>query len=250
MRVKATRSVSVFVGVGVALVVGVGLGARALAKSHAKPPAAILTGNVMELHVPPAKGAIMLDGDMDDPGWLHGCARTNAFLTADGDQVRPYSDARFVYADGFLYVGLYAADEDIHAKLTDPDSPVWTEDSFHVVFNDGTVEHSFDISPLGTLADGERKIGATGPGGTHPFDFAWTSGAHVSHEMDGTPNKSTDNDEEWLIEMAIPLEALGLKGEKGERIGVAIHRCDTFHSGIRSCGAWGEGEKRGVLVFD
>ena len=72
--------------------------------------------------------------------------------------------------------------------------------------------------------------------------------------MDGTPNKSSDNDEEWLIEMAIPLGALGLKGEKGERIGVSVRRCDTLHSGARVCGSWGyggaDGERRGVLVFD
>jgi hypothetical protein len=68
--------------------------------------------------------------------------------------------------------------------------------------------------------------------------------------MDGTPNMPTDNDEEWLIEMAIPLEALGLKEEPGERIGVAIHRCDTLHSKVRSCGSWGEGDQRGVLVFE
>ncbi len=244
-----TRPMRMAGALGAALVVAV-VGARAIAKSRPKPPAAILTGSVTELHVPHARGAIVLDGDMDDPGWLNGCARTNAFLLPDGSQVRPYSDARFVYGDGVLYVGLYAADEDIHAKLEGLDSPVWTEDSFHVVFNDGTIEHSFDVSPIGTLADGERRIGSEGRGGTHPFDFRWNSGAHVSHEMDGTANKSTDKDEEWLIEMAIPLDALGLKGEKGERIGVAIRRCDTLHSGLRSCGSWGEGENRGVLVFD
>jgi hypothetical protein len=219
--------------------------------SRPKPASPILTGDVTELHVPRAQGAIFLDGDMDDPGWLKGCARTGAFFGPNGDLARPYSDARFVYADGFLYMGLYAADEDIHAKLEGgPDAPVWTEDSFHVVFNDGAVEHSFDVNPVGTFADGERRVGAVGPGGTHPFDFKWSSGAHVSHEMDGTPNKPDDYDEEWLIEMAIPMEALGLKGVKGERIGVAIHRCDTLKSGTRACGEWGEGEKRGVLVFE
>lgn len=243
-------SARLLAGLGVALAVGVVVGARTIATSRAKPPAAILVGAVTELHVPHAKGAIVLDGDMDDPGWLRESARTNAFTGADGEPARPYSDARFVYGDGVLYVGLYAADEDIRAKQEGLDAPVWTDDSFHLVFTDGTTEHSFDLSPTGTLADGERKVGSVGPGGTHPFDFRWNSGAHVSHEMDGTLNHPGDDDEEWLIEMAIPLDALGLKGERGERIGVAVHRCDTFHTGVRSCGSWGEGERRGVLVLE
>ncbi len=250
---------------GVAACASVGAAFAAIAVARAKPHRAVagagaLLGDVLELRVPHTQGPIALDGDMDDPGWLRGCARTGAFTDKGGETARPYSDARFVYGDGVLYVGLYAADEDIHARQTGLDSPVWTDDSFHLVFSDGDTERSFDLSPAGALADGARRVGATNAEGAHPFDFSWNSGAHVSHEMDGTPNKPDDNDEEWLIEMAVPLDALGLRGDKGERIGVAVHRCDTFKSGVRSCGAWGEphepsapGERRagrGVLVFD
>ncbi len=126
---------------------------------------------------------------------------------------------------------------------------MWTEDSFHVVFSDGVTERSFDVSPTGTLADGVRAVRVTSDA-PHPFDFRWQSGARVSHEFDGTPNQSADIDEEWLIEMAIPLEALGITGQKGERLGVSVRRCDTLKSGQRSCGSWGYGEKRGVLVLE
>ena len=41
-------------------------------------------------------------------------------------------------------------------------------------------------------------------------------------------------DEEWVVEMEIPLAALGLQGKAGERAEVRIRRCDV-----------GSGQRRG-----
>ena len=53
--------------------------------------------------------------------------------------------------------------------------------------------------------------------------------------MDGTLNDTSDNDEEWLIELAIPLKNLGLDGRAGESMGVRMRRCDTSKTGARTC---------------
>ncbi len=229
------------------------LGGRGIARpsTHAASLAvAPADGSEIELRVPRAGGEISLDGDTDDPGWQGTTARTGAFVTADDVAARPHSEARFVWGDGHLFVELYAADEDIRAKHETADGPVWTDDAFHLVFSDGVTERSFDVSPLGALTDGRRAAGGVAGAAPRPFDYSWNSGAHVSHELDGTPNDATDDDEEWVIEMAIPFEALGLQGEKGERIGVWMRRCDTVKSGERSCGTWGSGERRGTFVLD
>ena len=68
-------------------------------------------------------------------------------------------------------------------------------------------------------------------------------------ELDGTMNLSSDDDEEWVIEMAIPLKALGIRGEKGERVGLTLGRCDSTHRGPRVFAAWGRAGD-GVLVLD
>jgi hypothetical protein len=245
------------------VLVGFAVGRRAPRKAQIPPPAASVRfeiatkeGGALVLRVPHAAGSIVLDGDMDDPGWVRQSARTHAFVGPDGvTSARPYSEARFVWGDGLLYVGLYAGDEDLHAKATEHDAPVQGDDSFHVVFSDGKIDRVLDLNPLGVLADGTRPTGTDGP-----LDMSWESGAHISNEIDGTPNKSTDHDEEWVIEMAIPFESLGLKGEKGERIGVFLERCDTLKNGTTSCGTWGQGvggklekgdpTKKAVLVLD
>jgi hypothetical protein len=227
-----------------AIVVGVVVQARFIAPSHAtERPFAPTSAPARVLHVPHAAGPVVLDGDMDDPGWIKASARTNAFVTSDDEPARPYSDARFVWGDGHLYVALYAADEDIRATRTATDDALWLEDAFHLVFASGDTERAIDVSPLGTITDGRR----TGRGA---FDYTWQSGAHVSHEADGTANDPHDDDEEWVIEMAIPFESLGLEGEPGETVGFSVHRCDTPKRSRRVCASWGEGATRGVLMLD
>ena len=238
------RALSLTLFAGAALAIGAFAGAR-IGASHARAkPASIAPAHATRLLVPHADGNITLDGDMDDPGWLHATARTGPFVASSGATARPYSDARFVWGDGHLYVALYASDEDIRAPRTEPDAPLWLDDAFHLVFSDDKLARSIDVSPLGTVTDGIRAVGGQGP-----FDYAWSSGAHVSHELDGTANNPSDEDEEWVLEMAIPFESLGLEGERGDQIALTIHRCDTPKHAKRVCGSW-NGEDGGVLVLD
>src|SRR5262249_4043320 len=103
---RATR-LSLFAAA--ALSVGAVAGARRVgtSRAHEAIPAKEVAG--LELHVPHAAGPIVLDGDMDDVGWVKATARTNAFVDGAGAPAHPYSDARLVWGDGHLYVALYAA---------------------------------------------------------------------------------------------------------------------------------------------
>ncbi len=204
-------------------------------------------GREIVLVVPHARKPIVLDGQLTDAAWLEDAVRTGPFLESGGPLLgHQYSEARFLWGDGQLYVGLYASDEDIRATHDAQDSQIWRDDSFRLAFDDGGHEYLFDVSPLGALADGMRARA----GGKSVFDYTWSSHARVAHELEGTPNDPSNNDEEWVIEMAIPLASLGQKGAQGERIGVWVGRCDTAKDQPRTCGDWGRTHGRGVLVLD
>jgi len=175
-----------------------------------------------ELHVPHVQGALKIDGELDEPSW-RSSARA-VFEKQDGSEARPYSDARFMWGEGVLHVGLYAADHDIVSAHVPADGPVWQGDAFHVIFSSRELQHSFDIGPTGTLTDGERH-------GSGPWSYAWQSGAKLACDADGTIDKPGDNDEEWVAEMDVPLSSLGLEGKGGERIGVIARRCDVKEVG-------------------
>ncbi len=160
-----------------------------------------------ELVVPNVDGAPDLDGELGDAIWRGAVARTGAFVDASGSPARPHSDARVVEARDELIVALYAADEDI--RTTGP-----LRDVFRVTIGATT----FEVS-----ANGELR-------GAPP-------GTRLGHDLDGTPDDGADDDEEWVIELAIPLASLGLPDHAGGRAPFVVERCDTTRDGSRSCSA-------------
>jgi hypothetical protein len=253
MGAQSSRGTILTIGGAAVVVVALGLGAHQLSARRAsaqarpvRPSSSRAPGPV--LRVPHLPGSITLDGDTDDPGWTQspGPARTGPFVLANGAEARPYSNARALWGDGHLYLALYAADEDIRTRTDQPDGPLWLDDAFRLTFTRGDVEYAIDVSPKGVITDAVRRSGGA-------FDYSWSAGAHVSPELDGTINESSNMDEEWVIEMAIPFESLGLKGESGETFGFTVRRCDTPKGEARVCAGWGEGspdEEPGRIVLE
>ena len=192
-------------------------------------------GSGAVLRVPHAPGAIALDGDDDDPGWTRapGPARTGPFTLAGGAPARPHSEARLLWGDGYLYLLLYAADDDIRAR----------DDGFRMRLSRGAIDYAIEVTADGALTEEAR-------GGDGAIDATWRSGAHVSRELDGTPDDARDVDEEWSLEVAVPFASLGMKGEPGEAAGFAVERCDASSARALACSQWGEGATRGRPARD
>jgi hypothetical protein len=213
---------------------------RRAAGARATLAAAVARGDPV-LRVPHVSGDITLDGDTDDPAWVRppGPARTGSFVFRDGPRPSPHSEARLLWSDEYLYLALFASDEDIESHPDEPDGPIGREDAFRLVFSRPGVDYALEVSPKAVIADSIRR-------GDGAWDLGWKSGAHASKEVDGTINHPKDLDEEWAVELAIPLESLGLKGEPGENIGMSLSRCDTPKGSPTVCSGWGEdGTDRG-----
>jgi hypothetical protein len=240
------------VGLGIALLAtgGVLYGRHTSASHRAVRAAATLSAAIARgapvLRVPHAQGPITLDGDTDDLGWLHppGPARTGDYRFANGEPATPYSETRLVWSGEYLYLALYASDEDIETHTDEPDGPMGLGDAFRVVFSQPGVEYAIEVSPKAVITDSIRR-------GEGAWDLTWSSGAHASRELDGTINDPKNTDEEWAIELAIPFESIGMRGEPGENIGLSLHRCDTPKQGSRVCAGWGDGPaERGRIVLE
>jgi hypothetical protein len=209
------------------------------APGKAAPSAAATSVPVTILGVPRAGGPIKTDGELDEPSWRV-CGRTGAFIDATGGPARPYSDARFLWDDQNLYMALYAADDEITATVTQHDGPVWIDDAFSVRLTPpGPTPPTFaiDVSPASVVTD--VRIDPSGA-----RDPSWESGMRLGVDMDGTLNDPSNEDEEWVVESAIPFSSFGVKPAPGVRIAVQITRCDIPHrQKEKRCGGYGEPQR-------
>ncbi len=247
---RFSRKLGVTVGAAVLLVGAVLASSVVSARARWREGADLSGGEpTRNLVVPYRSGALDIDGAFEDPAWQEPTGRTGAFRGENGEAVHPHSEARFIWDEENLYLLLYAADENIQSNLTASDDPVWLDDSFHLELTNGEDEYSFDISAAGILADGKRGAGRPPKHAARPFDLTWKSTARIARDVDGTINDPGDDDEEWVLEAAIPLRKLGLRGREGEHLAFTVQRCDTPKATGRVCGAWPGEHSRGMLVL-
>lgn len=147
--------------------------------------------------VPVARGAITVDGELREADW-NDRARFATFLAGDAE-ARPHSQVRLLRDATTLYVGLYAADQDIRST-----------DAFELA-----------LGSLHVRVDARGKVA--------PPDLV----AAVDVEDDETIDDPRDDDEEWTVELAIPIARV-----PADATSVRATRCDTPKGGAPRCGGW------------
>jgi hypothetical protein len=145
--------------------------------------------------IPRATSAIAIDAEIDTRDWTARAWRAD-FTTPDGELARPSSELRMLHDDTHVVIALYAADEDIRSS-----------DAFEVSI--GTVALRFDAAGRAT-----PKL----------------DGVRTAIDRDGTLDDPGDDDEEWIVEAAIPYTAAG-------PLEIHASRCDVPKDGLQRCGS-------------
>jgi hypothetical protein len=209
------------------------------------PPAGAGAGPAT-LAVPRVAGPVAIDAELEGKKvWEADTGATRNFKDGAGHGMVPYTEAKARWGGGQLYLMLYAGDLDLEGTVHEHDGPVERDDAFHLEFGQGDEVRVISVSVLGTVADALCHPSPTG----RVCDRGWESHARVAVDRDGTLNKIGDNDEEWVVEMAVPLEALGFADARaGTRIPFSVRRCEIGHGSSRGCGGWGA-QPRGELAL-
>ena len=141
---------------------------------------------------------------------------------ANGAEAKPYSDVRLAHENGTLHVVLYASDHDIVTAHAPADGPLWRGDDFHVVFTHGATSFAIDVDPKCTITDGKRE-------GQGAWNYAWQSGSKATCDTDGTVDQPGDNDEEWVVDLDIPMASMGIADK--DVVDLSVRRCDIKERG-------------------
>ncbi len=150
-------------------------------------------------------GAIALDGVLDDPGW-QGVASTGPFLrTGDGGTPTFRTEAMLTWDEEALYVAFKVEDEDLWAKLSKDDDPIYEEEVVELFIDadgDGKSYNELQLSPRGV------KFDASFEGRRQGMNLAWGSGMTFGIALKGTLNDASDRDEGWTAELRVPVANL------------------------------------------
>ena len=154
------------------------------------------------LHVAPAPGAIHIDGELDDPGWV-GVAVADGFAeNSPGDQIEPpvHSEAWVTYDESNIYIALIAADDPatVRKTLSDRDN-IWRDDYFGIMldtYGDSSWGYEFFVNPLGI--QGDLRMSSEG-GEDMGFDLVWFSEGRITETG-------------YQVEIAIPFASLRFEG--------------------------------------
>ncbi len=209
------------------------------------------------LRVGRSRSRIRPTGHFDVDAW-GGATNTHTLLDQAGKGAVPVSECRFLWGQDNLYMFFYAGDLDLQARATKHDGPVWKDDAVTFAFFSpetpgGSEPTKFVVmaTPTRVLSDGVCPRDATDLGDPR-CDLRWESHALLGTDFDGTLNKLGDFDEEWAVEIALPLRSLGIDPDAAPpiRIAATIRRCEMAHDGPRACGLWGEPGLPGELVLE
>lgn len=138
-----------------------------------------------------APEVIVVDGELGESAWHH--AERHVF-EADGERARPFSEVRLFHDATTQYVGLYAADENIQSS-----------DFFDVKIG----AFAFHINPTAEVTPA-------------------VPGLRAAVDLDGSLDDNSNDDEEWVLEIAMPRTSGAMQ----------FSRCDTPKDNIARCASW------------
>ena len=191
-----------------------------------------------------ASGKITIDGKRDESDWATAPTFGDFVFTwwNDGGPPKQQTDAKLLWDDEYLYVSYSCADQDVRATRHGRDSQVYRDDCVEI-FASPELEHPENYFNLEMNALGEQ-LDQYRPGGKMLEEWN-PDGIQIAVSIQGTLNDSSDADQGWTLEAAIPFRHFAKvlpkgKPKVGDRWRMNLSRLENEMS-IKS--QWSQGDR-------
>ena len=190
-----------------------------------------------------ARGAISVDGALGDAAWRD-APWTADFVDIVGTADRPVphlrTRAKLLWDQDHLYVAAELTDPNVAASIRRRDEQLYKEQAFELFIDPGADGRNYvelQINPLNTVCDlSMDKPYVDGGKSNVAFDVA---NLRAAVRVKGSVNDSSNADEGWTVELAIPWAALKALSDDtaappprdGERWRVNFARMRPFDAG-------------------
>lgn len=156
-------------------------------------------------------GGVSIDGELTEAAWVE-TASSGAFPSlADGGQVSPHTELRALWSRDTLWLGVYAADQDLRSS-----------DEVQLSFATPT-PLKLRVSASGVVTGAPKSV-------------------HAAVDRDGTldADEHGEDDEEWVVELEVPWAALGLRAPPTS-LELSVWREDTPKGASARTVSWARG---------
>lgn len=168
--------------------------AAQVAASRALPP-------IPKYEVKRVQGKIVIDGRPDDTAWAHANVLEFQFPWDSQTGAKQKTVARLLWDDENLYVAYDCTDADIVAHHSNRDDPTYKDDAVEIFINPDPKQsfyYGLEMNAKATLYDyfyafPQLLLGR--------MNF---SGVQLATNLRGTLNQTSDKDQGWTLEVAIP----------------------------------------------
>jgi len=185
---------------------------------------------------------IVIDGHLTEGVWSR-LESVGDFALADGTgEPQLPTEVKMCWDESNLYLAFVAVDTDIWGKMRERDDPIYNEEvveAFLCSGGDVTRYFEFEFSPHNVVFDAKIECPESGDRRFMKADVGWDcKGLKSAVQVVGSLDDSSDVDERWTVEVALPFASIGRGGKaptEGEEWRGNLFRIDQAGEGEFSC---------------
>ncbi|TDQ11388.1 carbohydrate-binding family 9-like protein [Pedobacter metabolipauper] len=153
----------------------------------------------------------LIDGDINDTIWKN-IPWTDNFVDIEGDKKpKPHLATRckMIWDKESLYIAVEMKEPQVWANISKHDEVIFYDNDFEVFLDPDNDTHQYmeiELNALNTVWD--LFLNKPYRNNGTPLNNWEARGLRTAVKIQGTINKSTDLDQGWTVEMAIPYEAI------------------------------------------